>query len=66
MKLSFYCSEMQCLETICNDPQSNQGFRQYIVILLKYQQVPQQLRVTATTSVIRDLTPPPPGTLKDV
>ncbi len=40
MKLAFYCSELQCLETICNDPQLNQGFRQYIVLLLKYQQVP--------------------------
>ncbi len=41
------------------------GFSQYIVLLLKYQQVPQQLRITATTSSIRDLPPPPPpGTLK--
>ncbi len=61
MKLAFYCSEVQCLETICNDPQLNQGFRQYIVLLLKYQQVPQQLRITATTSGLRDY--PPPGTL---
>ncbi len=36
MKLAFYCSELQWLETICNEPQSNQGFRQYIVLLLKY------------------------------
>ncbi len=55
MKLAFYCSELQCLETICNDPQSDQGFRQYIVLLLKYQQVPQQLEITATTSGQRDL-----------
>ncbi len=33
------------------------GFRQYIVLLLKYQQVPQQLRITATTSSLRDLPP---------
>ena len=39
----------QCLETMCNDPQSNQDFRQFIVLLLKYQQVPQQLRITSTT-----------------
>ncbi len=29
----------------------------YIVLLLKYQQVPQQLRITATTSGLRDLPP---------
>ncbi len=57
MKLAFYCSELQCLETIWNDPQLNQGFRQYIVLLLKYQQVPQQLRITATTSGLCDLPP---------
>ncbi len=57
MKLVFYCSELQCLETICNDPQLNQGFRQYIVLLLKYQQVPRQLRITGTTSGLRDLPP---------
>ena len=55
IKLAFYCSEMQCLETICYDPQLNQGFRQYIVLLLQYQQVPQQLRINATTSGLRDL-----------
>ena len=31
--------------------------------LLKYQQVPQELRINTTTSGLRDL-PPPPGTLK--
>ncbi len=54
---------LQCLETICNDPQSNQGFRQYIVVLLRYQQVPEKLRNTASTSGLRDF-PPPPGPLK--
>ncbi len=36
MKLAFYCSELQCLETICNDQQLKPGFCQYIVLLLKY------------------------------
>ena len=36
IKLAFYCSELQCLEPISKDSQLNQGFRQYIVLLLKY------------------------------
>ncbi len=35
----------------------DQGFRQYIVLLLKYQQVPQQLRITATPSGLHDVPP---------
>ncbi len=30
-------------------PQSNQGFRQYIEIYMKYQQVPQRLRTPSGT-----------------
>ncbi len=36
MELGFYCRDLQCLKTMCKLLQLNQGFRQCMVLPLKY------------------------------